>query len=77
MFAMLLASPASLLACTACYGKSDSPMARGMNWGIASLLVVVGVVLSGIATFFVYLARKSAASDAAPPAGKGLSTTNH
>jgi len=32
--------PASVLACAACFGKSDSSMARGMNWGIASLLVV-------------------------------------
>ena len=33
--------PASLFACAACYGASDSPMAKGMNWGIFSLLGVV------------------------------------
>jgi hypothetical protein len=32
-----------------------------MNWGIFSLLAVVVCVLSGIATFFVFLAKKSAA----------------
>ena len=53
--------PASLLACAACYGQSDSPMAAGMNWGILSLLAVVAVVLGGVAAFFVYLARRSAA----------------
>ncbi len=55
-----LARPGPLWACAACYGQSDSPMARGMNWGIFSLLVVVVCVLGGIATFFVFLAKKSA-----------------
>jgi heme/copper-type cytochrome/quinol oxidase subunit 2 len=51
----------SVFACAACFGKSDSPLASGMNWGIFSLLAVVVCVLGGIASFFVYLARKSAA----------------
>lgn len=51
-----------LLACAACYGQSDSPMANGMNWGIFTLLVVVVGVLGSIAAFFIYLARKTAAS---------------
>jgi hypothetical protein len=57
----LALSPSSLLACAACYGQSDSPMAQGMNWGIFSLLGVIGLVLGGVATFFIYLARRSAA----------------
>ncbi len=52
--------PASLLACAACYGASDSPMAKGMNAGIFSLLGVVVVVLGSIGGFFIYLAKKSA-----------------
>ena len=52
--------PDSLLACAACYGQSDSPMAQGMNWGIFSLLAVIVSVLGSIAGFFVFLARKSA-----------------
>lgn len=59
---LLLAQPGSLWACAACYGASDSPMARGMNWGIFSLLGVVVCVLSTFATFFVFLAKKSAAA---------------
>jgi len=55
-----LAVPGPLWACAACYGQSDSPLARGMNWGIFSLLAVVVCVLGGIATFFVFLAKKSA-----------------
>ena len=50
----------NIFACAACYGKSDSPMAWGMNAGIMTLLVVVGVVLSGITGFFVYIAKRSA-----------------
>lgn len=63
----LLLHPAPLLACAACYGASDSPMAKGMNWGIFTLLGVVGCVLSTFATFIVFLAKKSAAVEAAQP----------
>jgi hypothetical protein len=49
-------------ACPACYGKSDSPMAQGMNAGILSLLAVISAVLCGAATFFVVLARRASAA---------------
>ncbi len=49
-----------IFGCATCFGKSDAPMAQGMNMGILSLLVVVGCVLSAVAGFFVFLARKSA-----------------
>lgn len=35
-----------------------------MNWGIFTLLGVIVSVLGGVASFFVYLARKSAATAA-------------
>ena len=60
LFVVLALQPESLLACAACYGQSDSPMAAGMNWGIMSLLVVIGVVLGGVSAFFIYLAKRSA-----------------
>jgi hypothetical protein len=56
-----------LLACAMCYGKTDSPLAAGMNWGIMSLLVVIVSVLGGVASFFIFLARKAAALQAVPP----------
>ena len=62
---LVLAWPRSAQACAACYGQSDSPMAHGLNWGIFSLLVVVVGMLGGIASFFVYLARRSASFSAA------------
>jgi heme/copper-type cytochrome/quinol oxidase subunit 2 len=52
-------------ACAACFGKSDSPLADAMNWGIFSLMGVVVCVLGGIAGFFIFMARRSAARNAA------------
>lgn len=55
-------SPSSLFACATCYGKSDAPLAHGMNWGILTLLGIVVMMLSSIATFFVFLIRREAAA---------------
>jgi len=57
----LALAPSNALACAACYGASDSLMAKGFNWGIISLLAVVVVVLGSIASFFIYLARRASA----------------
>jgi len=56
-----LANPPRALACAACYGQSDSALAQGMNWGIFTLLGVIGFVLVGVAGFFVFLIRRAAA----------------
>ena len=56
----MAAAPESVLACATCFGKSDSDLAKAMNWGILSLLAVVVFVLGGIAAFFIYLARRAA-----------------
>ena len=57
---IVAAAPRSALACATCFGKSDSDLAKAMNWGIVSLLAVVVFVLGGIAAFFIYLARRAA-----------------
>mgnify|MGYP006899605297 CR=1 FL=1 len=49
----------SVQACAACFGNSDSPMAKAMNWGIMALLVVVCFVLGAFFTLMVYLGRRS------------------
>ena len=57
--------------CAVCFGKSDSPMAVGMNYGILALLAVITVVLCFVASFFVFVARREArfaAAEAAEPA---------
>ena len=47
-------------ACATCYGASDSPLAKGMNWGIMVLLGFIGTVMLGIVAFFVHVGRNSA-----------------
>jgi hypothetical protein len=59
----LVASP-NTWACSACFGKSDSAMAEGMNMGILSLMAVIGLVLGGLVSFFVYVAKRTAALEA-------------
>ena len=58
--AALMLSAKSAFACAACYGASDAPMARGMNWGIFTLLLVVGTVLCGIAGVGIYMVKRAA-----------------
>jgi hypothetical protein len=47
------------LACAACYGESDSPMAEGMNAGIFVLLIIIGGTLAAIAGFFLFIMRRA------------------
>ena len=54
-----MAAPA-VQACAACFGRSDSQLAKGMNMGIFSLLAVIVCVLAGIASFGVYTVRRAA-----------------
>ena len=71
--ALVMASlPRSASACAACFGRSDSKLAQGMNMGILSLLVVVVFVLGGFAAFFVYLVRRSSMIPGTPAAAGEL-----
>jgi hypothetical protein len=47
-----------------------------MNWGIFSLLGVILPVLAGVAGFFVYLAKKSAAFQAAAVSSRVTAPAN-
>ena len=62
-------APLHALGCAACFGKSDSKLAAGMNYGIFSLLAVVAVMLSLIASFFVFIVRRAdqPSADSAQP----------
>ncbi|MEO6182599.1 MAG: hypothetical protein ABIP71_05785 [Verrucomicrobiota bacterium] len=75
--ALLKMSTPSAMACAACFGASDSAMAKGMNWGIFSLLAVIVCMLSGIAGFFVFLAKKSAQVASAAPSEQPPSETKN
>src|SRR5436190_13383920 len=48
------AAPTSVRACAACFGKSDSDLARGSFAGVLFLLGVILTVMGGIAAFFIY-----------------------
>ena len=61
---LLVGGSPSTWACSACFGKSDSTMAQGMNMGILSLLAVIGMVFAGLVSFFVYVAKRTAAHEA-------------
>ena len=78
MVAAVALAPLSLRACAACYGRSDSALANGMNWGIFTLLGVVLTVLTCILVFFVHIVRKEekANSNPAPPGGPARSATS-
>jgi flagellar basal body-associated protein FliL len=65
-----MVSPTGALACAACFGKSDSTMARSLNAGIFSLMGVIVTVLAGAATFFVHISRRAAAEAQAEQTGK-------
>jgi hypothetical protein len=54
-------APSPLFACAACYGRSDSPLASAMNWGIFTLMGVVVTVLLSIGGFFIFLIRRETA----------------
>ncbi|HVV00633.1 MAG TPA: hypothetical protein VHH88_04680 [Verrucomicrobiae bacterium] len=54
----------SAFGCAACYGRSDSALAKGMNWGIFTLLGVIVLVLGAIATVSFVLARRASACSA-------------
>jgi len=76
VLALALCHPVSVQACAACFGKSDAPMARGMNWGILSLLGVVGMVLGILSSFFVFLAKRAGSVAAASTPAPGSESNN-
>lgn len=62
---LLAASPGTARACAVCYGEPDSPMSRGLTWGITALVVVVVAVLGGVVAFFIQSNRRALAQAAA------------
>ena len=58
MISLMTISITSLVACSVCFGQSDSPLAQGTNMGIFFMLAVTGVMLASFAGFFLYLIRR-------------------
>ena len=59
MLSLLFLSP-QVFGCATCYGQSDSNLAKGMNWGIITMIFVVYLVIFSIIGFFVFVVRRSA-----------------
>jgi hypothetical protein len=59
LVAAWLALPQAAMACATCYGAADSPMTKGMNNGILTLIALVGVVYVGIGKVFLDFRRRS------------------
>ena len=49
---------ALLLACSVCFGQSDSPLAQGTNMGVFFMLGVTAAMLAAFGAFFIYLIRR-------------------
>ena len=76
LLALAVLAPMPTFACATCYGGNiDSPMADGMNWGIFTLMGVIGTVLATFLTFLIYIIRKSEALNAAAETAQTISKT--
>ena len=47
-----------MLACSVCFGASDSPLAKGASIGVFFMLGVTFFVLAGFGAFITYLFRR-------------------
>ena len=55
----LILLPTPAFACPVCYGAIEGPAADAMNLAILPLLGVTGLVLGGVAAFFIYLTKRA------------------
>lgn len=73
----LVAAPPPLLACSVCQGEAGAPMSDALRWSVLLLLGVVLAVLAGIASFFIYLVKRSATASTPLAAGGASAAANH
>jgi hypothetical protein len=64
-FFLIAAAPEAATACSTCFGDPQSPLTEGMNQAIAFLLGVIGTVLFGFASLFLYWAYRHRLNEAA------------
>lgn len=74
---VLAGLPGTVEACSVCFGKTDSPLGKGLHWGVFVLLAFITVVLAAFGAFAVFLARRSMAverevAQEQPGGGAGL-----
>ncbi len=59
LFILIAFVPGILFPCSVCYGDPDSPMARGMNMGILTLMGFIGFVLCVVAYSIISISLKT------------------
>ena len=59
--ALTLLASAPAQACAVCFGRTDSPLGKGLHWGVVALLACIFAMLAAFGAFAVYLVRRSAA----------------
>jgi hypothetical protein len=64
---ILLAAPRATIACSVCMGSGDDPATRGLNAAVVTLLAALLIVLTPIAGFMGYLARRAVTNPLTPP----------
>jgi hypothetical protein len=75
---LMVALPATALACPVCFGESDAPLAQAMNQGIMFMLAIIVSVLAGFGAFIVYLMRRAASMEReGAPAGHVTGRVGH
>jgi hypothetical protein len=54
----IFAFPHNASACSSCFGAASGPQIEGMNMAIMSMLGIVGLVLSAVASFFIMMRKR-------------------
>lgn len=71
LIAALANLPLGVQACAVCFGKTDSPLGKGLHWGVFALLMFIFAMLTAFGAFAVFLARRSMAVEAEEAAEAG------
>ena len=58
-FVLVSLIPDTVLSCPVCFGDKASAEVEGAKWAILFLLGVTGTVLSGVASFMIYLRKRT------------------
>lgn len=61
----------SVQACAVCFGQTDSPLGKGLHWGVLALLGFIFAMLAAFGAFAVFLARRSVRCEAERAAEEG------
>ena len=77
VLAAVLALPLapSAQACAVCFGQTDSPLGKGLHWGVLALLACIFAMLVAFGAFAIFLARRSVLCEAERAAEEGRDAT--